>query len=504
MLYILLYFFSANASAVEDVDLAESLIALNDCDNALPILVSIYKHHGNDKKKILLNINRCAEIVLNYTLKENSEQKLLQLNPEDHGMQLRYLDSLFYLSKYQSLIAFSQKQKDLHPYDDYWMLLGRSLYEINENEKSIAAFEAYLKRKATKKSDEAYYWLIKNYIQIEEYGKARVYLTKLAQLKDLAPWLVDKITGLQDFIDIKDRRFSFSAKVQGGTDDNILRTYDKISDTTTLTDLNFDYKLINKANNSLTLGLDINYQGYARYTDYQTISVAPRLGQSIVLFNKIRTEYLISVGKIQTNFKADQNYFFIANYYYIPLSQAIELQPVITYFEYLNINPIKQYNVSFLINFYLAKSFFWIGPYYAQSNSPEAVIDATTYIVPVVTKYSLTTRYNKAGLILGYQISLTDSWSLLAQYSMGQLKYAEIDLSSYNTTKVNDFEGRIDSIQNLKLTAAYRYSAEIRYNLSLGYISNNSKGFAGFNTPLVPNNNYNQMQGLLGITYKMP
>ena len=210
------------------------------------------------------------------------------------------------------------------------------------------------------------------------------------------------------------------------------------------------------------------------------------------------------MGKIQTNFKADQNYFFIANYYYIPLSQAIELQPVITYFEYLNINPIKQYNVSFLINFYLAKSFFWIGPYYAQSNSPEAVIDATTYIVPVVTKYSLTTRYNKAGLILGYQISLTDSWSLLAQYSMGQLKYVEIDLSSYNTTKVNDFEGRIDSIQNLKLTAAYRYSAEIRYNLSLGYISNNSKGFAGFNTPLVPNNNYNQMQGLLGITYKMP
>jgi hypothetical protein len=62
-------FFSLPASALEDIELAENLILQDDCENALPILVGIYKTANSDKKRTLLNINKCAEKNLDYTLK---------------------------------------------------------------------------------------------------------------------------------------------------------------------------------------------------------------------------------------------------------------------------------------------------------------------------------------------------------------------------------------------------------------------------------------------------
>jgi hypothetical protein len=501
--FLTLSLFSFLANAVEDIELAESLILQDDCENALPILVAIYKSLNSDKKRTLLSLNKCAEKNLDYTLKVTTEKKIIQLDPKDLNVQMRYLDSLFYLSNYKELIKFSKKRKSLYSYDDYWMLLGRSFYEMNENEKSISVFETYLRTKVPQKKDEAYYWLIKNYLQLEEYSDARKYLAMLVKKKNLMPWLKDSIAGLQEYIETRDKRFSWTAKFQAGTDNNILREHDRISDITTLVDMYFDYNLINKTKNTLTLGLDINYQGYAQFSINQFMSVAPRIGQTFDITSQVKGDYLVSVGKSQTNFKEDQNYYFLSNSYYVPLSQNIELQPSVTYFENLNNNPIKQINISLLANFYLERGTLWIGPYYTESTSPQAEIDATSSTFPFVTKYSLTTRYSKSGIFTGYQMSIGDNWSLLSQYSMAQTKYKSIDLSSFNSIQVDNKNDRVDLNQSFKISLGYRQNTQWRYNFTVGYSMNNSKGFVGFNTTgVVPDNNYNQTQALVGITYR--
>ena len=502
LFFLNLSLFSLLANAVEDIELAESLVMQDDCENALPILVAIYKSLNSDKKRTLLSINKCAEKNLDYNLKVSTEKKIIQLDPKDLNVQMRYLDSLFYLSNYKELIKFSKKRKSLYSYDDYWMLLGRSFYEMNENEKSISVFETYLRKKVTTKKDEAYYWLIKNYLQLEEYSSARAYLAKLVKTKNLMPWLKDSIAGLQEYIETRDKRFSWMAKLQSGVDNNILREHDKISDATTLVDMYFDYNLINKTKNTLTLGLDINYQGYAQYSSNQFISVAPRIGQSFDIIAQIKGEYLVSFGKSQTNFREDQNYYFLSNSYYVPISQNVELQPSLSYFENLNNNPIKQINISLLGNFYLENGTFWIGPFYTQSTSPQAEVDTTSSTFPIVTNYSLTTRYSKSGLLTGYQMSIGDKWSLLTQHSMAQTKYKSIDLSSFNSIQVDSKDDRIDFNQSLKISLGYRQNSQWRYDFTVGYSMNNSKGFAGFNSEVVPDNNYNQTQALFGITYK--
>jgi hypothetical protein len=205
-----------------------------------------------------------------------------------------------------------------------------------------------------------------------------------------------------------------------------------------------------------------------------------------------------------TDFKADQNYLFLANFFYFQLTDSIEMQPSFTFIEYLNNNPIQQYNVSLLTNFYFEKSFFWFGPYYRTSTSPEAVVDSTTYIYPVVLDRSLTTRFSQTGLLLGYQFSLSDSFSLLTQGSLSQSKYVSPDLSGYTASQVDNFEDRVDLNQSLKMTLTYRQSSHVKYNLSAVHTGSTSKGFQGFTTTSVPVNNYNQLQVLLGVTFKIP
>ncbi len=506
LFYLLIGLFPICAWATpdEDIELAESLIKQDDCDNALPILATVYKDPASDKKRTLLAINVCAEKTLNYTLKETTELKLLKLEPKNPEVQLRYLDSLFYLSKYKDIISYSRKSKNLVTKDDYWVLLGRSLYEMNENERSILAFSAYLKISTIKKKDEAFYWLIKNHIQLEEFNMAQEYLDKLSVLPEIAPWIKERIQGLQDYITVKNKRFSFSAKLQAGTDNNILRLPEKISDTTVISALYFDYKLLNKSKNTLTVGLDLDYQGYSKNSDYQSMSYAPRIGQAFDMFAKVKGEYLISGGKSQTNFKADQDYLFISAFFYVPASDTFELQPSLTYFENLNNTPTQQYNVSLTANVYFERSFFWFGPFYRISSAPEPEIDATSFSVPVVVKYSLTSRYTQTGALTGYQMSLGESWSLLGQYSITQSKYKPIDLSGFDSTQVDNFEDRADITQSVKLTLGYRQSSQFRYSLAAGISSMTSKGFQGFNTPDVPVNAYTQQQVLLGVTYKSP
>ena len=55
--------------AQQDIQIADNLIKQNDCDNALTILVSVYKSKKFENEKALLKkINQCAEKVQNYNL----------------------------------------------------------------------------------------------------------------------------------------------------------------------------------------------------------------------------------------------------------------------------------------------------------------------------------------------------------------------------------------------------------------------------------------------------
>ena len=108
LFFLNLSLFSLLANAVEDIELAESLVMQDDCENALPILVAIYKSLNSDKKRTLLSINKCAEKNLDYNLKVSTEKKIIQLDPKDLNVQMRYLDSLFYLSNYKELIKLYQ------------------------------------------------------------------------------------------------------------------------------------------------------------------------------------------------------------------------------------------------------------------------------------------------------------------------------------------------------------------------------------------------------------
>lgn len=504
-LLIFVFSYSMASGTVDEINLAENLIAQNDCENALPVLVSAFKKSGTDKKKLLLSINHCAEKTLNYPLKKNSESKLLQIEPHNQDIQLRYLDSLFYLSHYNELISFSKKNNKLMAYDEYWLLVGRSFYEINQNEKSIEVLMSYLSQKKTiKKQDEAYYWLAKNHLQLENYSLAKNFAIKLSEQNIASEWLRNQSRSLLDLIEAKDKRFFYLTRIQTGYDSNILKTNSKKADLVTFFDTYLDYQLINKKNNSLTLGLDINIQIFSKYNSDQISSYFPRISQKLVPSKRLSIEYLAGLGKSQINFKKDQDFFYFSNQYYIFITNDIELQPSISYFQNINNNPVKEYNLSLFMNFYLKNSFFWLGPYTKESSSPEPIIDSTNFVYPVVINYSLITRYNQVGLLLGYQHHLNDKLSILGQFSIYERRFSPINLTPYNATQVSDFNARLDTNHSLKMSINYRYSSPIKYFLTTSYVKNYSKGFQGFNSPATPTNNYDQMQFLLGLSYYGP
>ena len=137
---------ASNAFSIEDLQLAEDLIGQNDCENAIPILTAAYRSKlGPDRKKILLNLSFCAEQTQNYKLKEASELALLKIDPSDVVTQLKYLDSLFYLSKYQNVLNYSKKNKALRSYFDFWILRARALYELNKCDQAIRELNNFLR-----------------------------------------------------------------------------------------------------------------------------------------------------------------------------------------------------------------------------------------------------------------------------------------------------------------------------------------------------------------------
>ncbi len=125
-----------------------------------------------------------------------------------------------------------------------------------------------------------------------------------------------------------------------------------------MVDVYLDYYLIKKAKKSFKLGLDLNFQDFSHNHSFQTASFAPRFGQSLLLTKDLRFEYTLSFGKILTNGIADQNYTFGSAFWYYQISEKVELQPSISYFENLNNAVPKQYSASVLVNFYLDNDFF--------------------------------------------------------------------------------------------------------------------------------------------------
>ncbi len=503
--FLLATIVASTVYATDDLELAENLISQNDCENALIILFGSWKSKiGADRKKILLNINFCAEQTQNYPLKEQSEKLLLKLDPNDVAIQIKYLESLFYLSKYKNVLTYSKENKILISFFDYWILRARSFYELNQCDKAISELNLLLSNPKFTRKSEIHYWLgqchaaNENYSDaIESYGRAKI---ESARPK----WLDKSIDEIIPKLIQRNRRLKLLLRLQNMYDTNILRENSKIADSLQLVDLYIDYYLLQKRKKSLNVGLDVNYQDYSNNHNYQTASLATRVGQSITLNDDHRFEYSISTGKILTNGRSDQNYAFASAQWYYQLGKTVELQPTFGYFENLNNSPVKQFSASILFNVYLEQDFFWIGPFYKRSDSPAPEINSTSFAYPVVTKHSVTTRFSQFGLITGFVKSLSENFSLQMQYSVNQTEYASIDLTPFDPTKIAGTFARLDTYQTLKATLNYRYSNEFRFNLSGGASKNETKGFQGFYSISPPNSAYEQLQITLGTTIKWP
>ncbi len=169
--------------ASEDVQLAEDLIAQNDCENALTILIEAWKNKiGLERKKILLSINYCAEQVQNYKRKETSEMLILKMDPLDVTIQIKYLESLFCLSKYKNALAYSNTNKGLITFFDYWIIRARSFFEINRCDKAIPELNNLLNDPKMTRKAKIYYWLGQCYAAQEDLKYFHSFRKKIAEL----------------------------------------------------------------------------------------------------------------------------------------------------------------------------------------------------------------------------------------------------------------------------------------------------------------------------------
>ncbi len=477
----------------------------NDCENALPILVSVWKSKNfSDQKKLLFSIRDCSEKVQNYNLKAKSELLLTKLDPTNEKLQLDYVASLFFLSKFKNVLSFTESRPQLKNNFDYWMLRARAHFELGQTEKAIEDLSGELNRGQNIKKAEIYYWLGQFHFAEQDYDQAIAFYMKSDAEAEKPEWLMRSIKDLITTANEKNRKWRGYFRFRYGTDSNILRGSDPKSDYTQFLDISIDYDYLKRLKRSLNFGFDYNYQGYDNNTNEQTASFAPRLGQSFLISENWSIDYLLSVGKVLTNNRDDQNYLVAFSQLNYKTNSDFELQTAVSYFANLNNNPIQQLALSSILNFGLGSDFFWVGPVFKQSSSPEPLIDALTYGYPVVTEYSLSSRYQQQGLLLGYIWGLSDAYSVQFQYSMNQTRYTELDLSIYNTANTEGSGQRVDIYQTSKASLKYRYSNSLRFEISAGFTQNRSSGFQGFYLSDRPVNSYDQSQALLGLTYRWP
>jgi tetratricopeptide (TPR) repeat protein len=497
--------FSTRCYSDEDYDIAENLISQNDCGNALPILVSVWKSkHFTDQEKILKQINQCAEANQDYKLKASSELLMLKVNPKNSEIQLRLLESLFNLSKHKNVLSYSEKHSDLKNNPDYWILRARSLYELDQNDKAIAELSSLLLKKNIPRKAEIYYWIGQFQAANEDYDLAIESYQKSLSVKNKPKWLKETLPTLIAVLKEKDKKFHLSARLRSAYDNNILRENSKLNDLTYLFDLALDYDVVKKKNKTSNFGIDLSYQGYSKNASYQTSSFSPRWGQSFRLTENIEFEYLASLGKVLTNNKADQNYLFGLVQLNQQLNSMFDVQTAVSYFANLNNNPIKQISFSSVLDVTLGDDLMWLGPVYKKSDSPAPVFDVANYTIPTVVESSMTTRYTQYGLLFGYSKFLTEKSSLQLQLAANQTQYALIDLSGFNSAQVEGAGSRIDLNQSEKVTYKFRYSDQIRLEASVSAIQNTSKGFQGFYSVEKPTNAYDESQMTLGLTYRWP
>lgn len=496
---------SSATLAVEDMTIAEQLIEQNDCENALPVLVSVWKAKSHrDSQKLLMMIKDCSLKVKNYALKAKSELLLSKLNPSDERLQLDYLTSLFFLSKFKRVLSYSESQVSLKKHFDYWMLRARSHFELGQTEQAIEDLQNQLKRGEVARRAEIYYWLGQFYSQEQDYELAISYYNKARSEPEKPQWLSSAINDLITSTEEKNKKWRGLVRLRYGTDTNILRSDQPINDFTQMLDISIDYDYFKKIKRTLNFGFDYSYQGYNTNSTEQTASFAPRLGQSYLINEAWSFDYMLSAGKILTNNRSDQNYFVAFSQLNYKIESDFEIQTAFSFFENLNNNPIQQVAISSILSVGMGSDFLWIGPVLKVSRSPEPIIDNVTYGYPVVTDYSLTTRYHQVGLLSGYLLNLNESYSIQIQNSMNRTQYAEIDLSDYNKSNIEGDGPRVDLFQSTKLAIKYRYSNDLRFELSVSNTHNESVGFQGFYLTDVSSNSYDQTQVLLGATYRWP
>lgn len=505
LFYCVVFCIFSEAHASEDFSIAEQLIVQNDCENALPILVSVWKSKSDiDQKKLLLIIKDCSEKTQNYNLKARAELLLARLDPANEKFHLDYVTSLFFLSKFKNVLSYTESRPQLKNNFDYWMLRARAHYELGQTEKAIEDLQGELNRGQSTKHAEIFYWLGQFYLAEQDYEQAIVFFMKSDSAAEKPEWLKRSIKDLIITTNEKNKKWRGFLRFRYGTDSNILREQTAKSDMTQFLDLSIDYDYLKKTKRSMTFGFDYNYQGYDNNSDQQTASFAPRLGQSFFISDGWSFDYLLSLGKVLTNNRADQNYLVAFSQLNYKTNSDFELQNAASYFANLNNNPVQQFAVSSILNIGLGSDFLWIGPVFKQSSSPEPLIDAFTYGYPVVTDFSLTTRYQQQGLLLGYLWGLSDAYSVQLQYSMNQTRYVDIDLSLYSPANVEGTGQRTDIYQSSKVSLKYRYSSSLRFEMSAGLTQNQSSGFQGFYLSEKPSNSYDQSQVLLGLSYRWP
>lgn len=221
----------------DELDLAQNFIEQNDCENAIPILRSALKGSKDERlRRILLNISLCAEQLSDFALKKQAEQLLVKQFPDNVNYQLKYIDTLFYLSSYKDIIQFAKNKKTIQKSSEFWLALGRTYFELNQYEKSANAFQKYLRVAKTNKS-EAYYWIGKNEVELEEYSSAIDYFNKALEEKDVKPWVKTNALGLLEALKEKNKRYHGRLKLSYGYDTNILRDVSKLSDQSTTIDM---------------------------------------------------------------------------------------------------------------------------------------------------------------------------------------------------------------------------------------------------------------------------
>ncbi len=450
-------------------------------------------------------IQSCSEKTQNYKLKASSENLLLKKNPHDEQLQLSYLDSLFFLSKFKNVLSYTSSFPNLKKQSDYWILRGRSFYELGQTGKAIDELVSSLKFVSQNRRAEVYYWLGQFHMYEQDFDRAIFFYEKAQKESSKSKWLASSVGQLIKTAGEKNKKMRFMFRYRTGYDSNILRESGKgFSDYTDMIDISLDYDYTKKTKKSLNFGFDYNYQNYHNNSSEQTASFSPRMSQSFVFTEAWSFDYMVSGGKVLTNNKADQNYFVAFSQATYKFNPDFDLQTSISLFSNLNNNPVKQIAIASILNVALDTDYFWIGPTYKQSNSPDPVIDSEAYGYPVVIDYSLTTRYSQFGILTGYIKSISDAYSIQAQYNLNTTQYVGIDLGPFDLDFIEGSGPRQDTLQSAKVTLKYRYSTALRFDLSLVKTQNTSKGFQGFYYIEQPSNSYDQSQVLLGLTYRWP